>query len=237
MARRDDAVAELERAPAVDACEHARAVFAVGRGGRGKTVAYRWIVDRALNHGRPVTVADADRTNQTLAAFFGDLVISPPSAADDDMRPWLDGLLEKAIQQRQSLIVDLGGGDQLLKHTAMELDLVGFLTQNGVIPVVLHFVGADSDDLAYLRESERNGLLAPEKTAIVFNAGVVPAGVSVDAAWAKHENDPALRAAIARGVQLVRMPRLACMTLLDDKRLRFREVTGNKVGLTNPTEC
>jgi hypothetical protein len=32
-------------------------------------------------------VADADRTNQTLAAFFGDLVISPPSAADDDMRP------------------------------------------------------------------------------------------------------------------------------------------------------
>jgi hypothetical protein len=99
------------------------------------------------------------------------------------------------------------------------------------------FVGADSDDLAYLRESERNRLLAPEKTAIVFNAGVVPAGVSVDAAWAKHENDPALRAAIARGVQLVRMPRLACMTLLDDKRLRFTEVTGNKVGLTNPTEC
>jgi hypothetical protein len=233
MARRDDAVAELERAPAAGASENPRTVFAVGRGGRGKTVAYRWMIDRALNQGRQIIIADADRTNQTLAAFFGELVVSPPSAADDDMRPWLDGLLEKAISERQSLIVDLGGGDQLLKHAALELGLAEFLTGNGVTPVVLHFVGADSDDLAYLRETERNGLLAPEKTAIVFNAGVVPAGVSLDAAWTKHENDPALQAAIARGAQLVRMPRLACMTLLDDKRLRFTNANASQIGLTN----
>lgn len=189
--------------------------------------------DRALNQGRQIIVADADRTNQTLAAFFGELVLSPPSAADDDMRPWLDGLLEKAIGERQSLIVDLGGGDQLLKHAAMELGLAEFLERNGIVPVMLHFVGADSDDLAYLRETERNRLLAPEKTAIVFNAGVVPAGVSLDAAWTKHENDPALQAAVARGAQLVRMPRLACMTLLDDKRLRFTDANGSQIGLTN----
>ena len=233
MARRDDAVAELERAPAASATDNPCAVFAVGRGGRGKTVAYRWMIDRALNQGRQIIVADADRTNQTLAAFFRELVVSPPSAADDDVRPWLDGLLEKAISERQSLIVDLGGGDQLLKHAALELGLAEFLIRNGVTPVVLHFVGADSDDLAYLRETERNGLLAPEKTAIVFNAGVVPAGVSLDAAWTKHENDPALQAAVARGAQLVRMPRLACMTLLDDKRLRFTEAQGSQIGLTN----
>jgi len=233
MARRDDAVAELERAPAVSAAENPRAVFAVGRGGRGKTVAYRWMIDRALNQGRQIIVADADRTNQTLAAFFGELVLSPPSAADDDMRPWLDGLLEKAINERQTLIVDLGGGDQLLKHAALELGLADFLIRNDVTPVVLHFVGADSDDLAYLRETERNGLLAPEKTAVVFNAGVVPAGVSLDTAWSKHENDPALQAALTRGAQLVRMPRLACMTLLDDKRLRFTDANGSKIGLTN----
>jgi Zeta toxin len=234
MARHDDAVAELDHPPtAADAADSPRAIFAVGRGGRGKTVANRWMIDRALNQGRQIIIADADRTNQTLAAFFGELVVSPPSAADDDMRPWLDGLLEKAIEQRQSLIVDLGGGDQILKHAAMEFDLAGFLAQNGITPVVLHFVGADSDDLAYLRETERNGLLAPEKTTIVFNAGVVPAGVSLDAAWTKHEKDPALKAAVARGAQLVRMPRLACMTLLDDKRLRFTEASGSKIGLTN----
>jgi hypothetical protein len=234
MATRDDAVAELDRVPAASsAYDSPRAIFAVGRGGRGKTVAYRWMIDRALNQGRQIIVADADRTNQTLAAFFGELVVSPPSAADDDMRPWLDGLLEKAIEQRQSLIVDLGGGDQLLKHAAMEFDLAGFLAQNDVTPVVLHFVGADSDDLAYLRDTERNGLLAPERTAIVFNAGVVPAGVSLDAAWTKHENDPVLRAAVGRGAQLVRMPRLTCMTLLDDRRLRFTEANGSQIGLTN----
>src|SRR5215472_2059243 len=234
MARRDAAaVAELECAPTPRASENPRAVFAVGRGGRGKTVVYRWMIDRALNQGRQIIVADADRTNQTLAAFFGELVLSPPSAADEDMRPWLDGLLEKAISERQSLIVDLSGGDQLLKHAAIELGLAEFLERNGVTPVVLHFVGADSDDLAYLRETECNGLLAPKKTAIVFNAGVVPAGVSLDAAWTKHENDPALQAAVARGAQLVRMPRLVCMTLLDDKRLRFTEANGSRIGLTN----
>src|SRR5262249_13461771 len=52
MARRDRAaVAELERAPAPSASENPRAVFAVGRGSRGKTVAYRWMIDRALNQG------------------------------------------------------------------------------------------------------------------------------------------------------------------------------------------
>ena len=137
-------------AHAAGALERPRAVFAVGRGGRGKTVAYRWMIDRALNQGRQIIVADADRTNQTLAAFFGELVLSPPSAADDDMRPWLDGLLEKAISERHSLIVDLGGGDQLLKHAAIELGLAEFLERNGVTPVVLHFVGADSDGIAYL---------------------------------------------------------------------------------------
>ena len=73
--------------------------------------------------------------------------------------------------------------------------------------MVLHFVGADSDDIAYLRETERNGLLAPE--------------------------NPALQASVARGAQLVRMPRLACMTLLDDKRLRFTEANGSRIGLTD----
>lgn len=232
MARRDDALAELERTTA-SASENPRAVFAVGRGGRGKTVAYRWMIDRALNQGRQIIVADGDRTNQTLAAFFGELVMSPPSAADDDMRPWLDGLLERAIRERRSLMIDLGGGDQILKHAALELGLAEFLTRHGITPVVLHFLGADSDDLAYLREAERNSLLAPEKTAIVFNAGVVPAGVSLDAAWTKHENDPALQAAVARAVQLVRMPRLACMTLLDDQRLRFTQADGSKIGLAN----
>ena len=77
MARRDDvAVAELECAPTPGASENPRAVFAVGRGGRGKTVVDRWMIDRALNQGRQIIVADADRTNQTLAAFFGELVLS-----------------------------------------------------------------------------------------------------------------------------------------------------------------
>jgi Zeta toxin len=224
--------AVLDRPAEPVRADRPKAVFAVGRGGRGKTVAYRWMIDRGLNRGRQMIVADGDRTNMTLAAFFPGLVAdNPTTGADEDMRAWLDALLERAISGRQSLLVDLGGGDQLLKQAALELDLIGFLAQNGMEPVVLHFIGADLDDLAYLREVERDRLLAPEKTAIIFNTGVVPAGVSADAAWQKHERDPALVAAVDRGAQLIRMPRLGCMTKLDDGRLRFTEATAAKIGL------
>ena len=158
--------------------------------------------------------------------------MNPPSAADDDMRPWLDGLLEKAITERQSLVVDLGGGDQLLKHAAMEFGLAEFLERNGVTPVMLHFVGGDSDDLAYLREADARATRA-RQDGNRFQCRGVPAGVSLDAAWSKHENDPALQSAVGRGAQLVRIPRLACMTLLDDKRIRFTDANAGEIGLTN----
>jgi len=225
-------VAELDRLSAA-ASDKPKAIFAVGRGRCGKTVAYRWMIDRALKQGRGLIVADGDRTNQTLGAFFPD-VESPPSASDDTMRPWLDGLMERAIDQRKSLLLDLGGGDLLLKQTALELDLAGELAQNGLTPVVLHFIGADSDDLAYLRVTERNGLFAPEHTAVIFNVGVVPAGVSPEVALQKHTKDPALMGALGRGgSHLIVMPRLVCMTVVDDARLRFSEAVHPKIGLMN----
>jgi hypothetical protein len=225
-------VAQLDH-PSPATTNRPKAIFAVGRGRCGKTVAYRWMIDRALKQGRELIIADGDRTNQTLGAFFPN-VESPPSAADDTMRPWLDGLIERAINQRKSLLLDLGGGDLLLKQTALELDLPGELAQHGVTPVVLHFIGADTDDLAYLRVTERKGLFAPEHTAVIFNVGVVPAGVSPEAALEKHTRDPALMGALERGgSHLIVMPRLVCMTVVDDARLRFSEAVYPKIGLMN----
>lgn len=235
MPRRESDADVLERPEATalpNIAAQPKVIFGLGRGARGKTVSFRWMVDRALKAGRAVTVADGDRTNQTLAAFF-DGVRSPPSAEDADMRPWLDGLLEKHIEARRSLVVDLGGGDQLLKGAALELDLAAFLPTAGLVPVGLHFLGADKDDVAYLADVERDGLFAPAHTAIVFNEGVVPAGVSVEDAWRKHREHPAVQAAVTRGAKLVRMPRLGCMTLLDDRRLRFSDAGPAQVGLMN----
>jgi CO dehydrogenase nickel-insertion accessory protein CooC1 len=41
-----------------------------GRGGTGKSTGVRILKERADEAGRPVVIADADRTNATLGAFY-----------------------------------------------------------------------------------------------------------------------------------------------------------------------
>lgn len=98
------------------------------------------------------------------------------------MRPWLDGLIERAIDQRR---------DQ---------------PQRPVRPG------------AYRRHIQRG----------------CRAGVSPEAALEKHTRDPALMGALERGgSHLIVMPRLVCMTVVDDARLRFSEAVYPKIGLMN----
>ncbi len=216
--------------PEAGPLEPPKVVLAVGRGKCGKTVFNRWAADRAINQGRDPIIADADRTNRTLAAFFPNLVVSPPGSLDDEIRPWFGEQLEQVIERRQSMFVDFGGGDQLLKHIASDMDMPGFLAGSGVDLVLLHFIAADLDDLTYLQETEHDALLAPERTAVVFNIGAIPTGVSAQAAWTKHKASPIAVAAVKRGVRFVHMPRLMCMTKLDDMRARFTEADSSRLG-------
>ena len=45
-------------------------ILPVGRGSRGKTFLARWLIDRAQMQGREIVVADADRTNPSLAGYL-----------------------------------------------------------------------------------------------------------------------------------------------------------------------
>ena len=74
-------------------------VVPLGRGTRGKTWWVRWAVGRALAQGRDIVIADADRTNATLSAFF-DRVVTPPSADETDMRDWFAAFIERQIADR-----------------------------------------------------------------------------------------------------------------------------------------
>jgi len=61
---------------------------------------------------------------------------SPPSSSE--------------IADRFSLLLDLGGGDLLLRQLAREIGLVTFLARHAIRPVAIHFLGPDRDALAYL---------------------------------------------------------------------------------------
>jgi hypothetical protein len=200
----------------------------LGRGARGKTWFLRWAAERAQDQGRSVVIADADRTNATLGAYFAN-VLTPPSADDADMRDWSIALCERQIAERFTLLLDLGGGDLILKQLTREIDLVRFLEAHDVQPVAIYLIGPDRDDLAFLRDLEEGGLFAPRATILVLNEGLVPSGRSVQTAFQPILEHPIFVAAVARGAKAIWMPRLAPAHEVNDRRLTFAAAEASRV--------
>src|ERR1700744_5207634 len=148
-------------------------IVPLGRGSRGTSWWARWAVERGQSQGRAVVVAYADRPTPPLSNYF-EGVTAPPSADDRDVREWLAAFVEAQIEQRFTALLDLGGGDLILKRIAREMSLVDFLGQHGIRPIAVHLLGPDADDLAYLRDVETDNLFAPEATVLIFNEALVP---------------------------------------------------------------
>jgi len=219
--RKDDSgVAVLDR-PEPQAETAPVFVAPVGRGGRGKSEWARWAWERGFRMGRPVLAADGDRTNPTLTAFVP-AASRPESPAAEDVKAWLGSLLERQIAERASLVLDLGGGDLVLKEFAREVGLVEFLGSYGVEPVAVHLIGPDLDDLAYLRDME-DGIFAPRRTVLVLNEGIIPTGRATANAFRPVVEHKIFQDALDRGAKAVVMPRLPCMADLDRLRLHFED--------------
>ncbi len=230
MARDKSDTAELDRP---DAAVAPKLLVAMGRGKTGKSTMIRWAAERAFTHGRPPVIADADRTNATLAAFF-DGVTRPESPDADDVKNWLNGVLESQIEAKAggkpfSVFLDLGGGDLVLKEHAAHLGLVAFCEAYGIEPVAVHFLGADLDDLAYLRDVEESGAFAPRKTLLVLNEGTLAPGKQPARAFEAVKSHAIFKAAIGRGAKAVMMPRLQCMGEVDSRRLLFSAAAAGRV--------
>jgi hypothetical protein len=203
-------------------------VLALGRGKTGKSTWIRWAVETALEQGAAPVIADADRTNATLAAFFEN-VTRPESPEDEDVRLWLNDFVDRQIEQRFSAFLDLGGGDLILKTWARDLELAPFLEKHDVTPVAVHFLGCDLDDLSYLRDVEESAKFTPRHTVIVLNEGLVPTGRVVRTAFAPIIAHEVFRKVLDRGAQVVRMPRLACMHEVEQRRLSFDDAAAGMV--------
>lgn len=196
-------------------------LFPTGRGNRGKTLFTRWVVEDARNAGREVIVADGDCTNQTLSAYFPDA--SSPSSADQlTVTKWFEELIETQIKSRKSLIVDFGAGDRTLKHAAHDLLLDTFLNHCEIRPVLIHFVGPDPDDLAYVQSFETGSLFAPAATIIVYNQFAIPPHVPPSAAFADSVAESAvIQQILHRNGEIVAMPTLGCSHEIERRRLGF----------------
>lgn len=207
--------------------------IAGGRGKLGKSALLRWTIDGMMERGKVPVIADADRTNATLTAFYGEArVRRPPTSEDEDVRGWLnslaDELIEKHIDGGGVMVLDAGGGDLSLKQWCRDLDLAKFLEEYGAEAVAIHCLGSDLDDLSYLRDLEE--VFQPKKTLLVLNEGVIRGGASALLAFDTILKHKVFLEAVKRGARVVHMPKLACMPEVDRRRLSYQEAQEGVAG-------
>ncbi len=209
-------------------------VVLAGRGGGGKTLLLRWICERVFAGGRTVVIADGDRTNRTLPLFF-DGVLAPPSSDDRVLRRWLEAIIEEMIAKRFHVVVDLGGGDMVLKQLAIELALQELLETAGVLPVILHLLGPEVESLGYLASVEadpadptRQPLFAPERTALILNEGLMPEDLDPAEVFAPIREHKVFRAALRRNARAVVMPRLKPAYEINRRHLSFADAVAGQ---------
>lgn len=196
-----------------------------GRGRAGKTTVANVLAQFCRERGANLRVWNADRQNEThsLSVFHPD-AIRPPSDDPDDKGAWLEESFDAQVRERFDSVLDLAGGDPLVRLLARETELVTTLERRGVRTVLWQVLGPDVADLDYLKLSMEAGLFAPA-TLLVLNAGLVRSKRSVEAVFAEVTGHKVFIDAVAQGAQVVWFPGLVCMKRVTERGLSFDEAT------------
>ena len=219
----DDVVPET----GLDLSGRAKILFVIGRGKTGKTTLLRWMAEMALEAGRPFLMADLDPTNASFSSYFPD--VSRPF--DDDpvaVRAWLQRFIAYAVEHNTTAVVDLGGGDTVLRTLLAEIPaLFSEIEAAGLAPVALYLCGPQPDDLAPVVTFASHGF-APAARAIVFNEGVAEAGLPRLRNFAEILRHPVVAEEIRAGALILWMPRLFAAAAVESRRSAFAEARDGK---------
>ncbi len=157
---------EIERG--IDLTGRAKIIFAAGRGKTGKTTLLRWLTETSILNGGAPILADVDPSNATFSAYFAD-VARPDTDNPAGVAAWLQDLIEYCIAERQSALIDLGGGDTTLRSLAAEMPgLATHVEAAGMAPVMFHLTGPQPEDLLPALTLAARGF-TPKAQALVFN--------------------------------------------------------------------
>jgi hypothetical protein len=200
--------------------------FVIGPGRSGKTTLLRYVAETILaaGEGHEAMFVAMDPGNRSLTGFL-EGVLQPPTSDAAANAKWLEQLIEHAMDNKVSALIDLGGGDTSLgKLLAQVPDLVARLEEAGIAPVAIYTIGPRQDDLTALAGMEAAGF-KPKATAIVCNEGLADPTISREEAFARILRHSAYRAAVARGAMPLWMPILdpAVAADIEAKRLHFTD--------------
>jgi hypothetical protein len=200
------------------------AIMTEGRGRLGKTVVSNATVQFCRDKGATLEVWNADRQNEThsLNLFHAD-ALRPPSDDPEDKRLWLEARFDDQARRRFDSVLDIAGGDPLVRQLGKGARLVRTLERRNVLAVSMQVIGPDVADLDYLRLSLEAGLFMPNATLLVLNSGLVRSGRSVEGAFAEVTASKVFREALRLGAKVVWFPNLVCMSAVTDRGLTFKE--------------
>jgi hypothetical protein len=142
----------------------------------------------------------------------------------------LQNFLEHCVAQRQSAIVDLGGGDTTLRQLAGEMPgMAGQLEAAGIAPVMFYLMGSQPDDLAPIATLAERGF-NPGAQAFVLNEIAADLGVSRETAFGRIVGSGIFRRHVSQAVPIF-MPRLHAADAGQSRRSSFRAAAD---GTTTP---
>jgi len=195
-----------------------------GRGRVGKTVVANTYVQFCRARGARLEAWNADRQNEThtLNLFHADAA-RPATDGAAEKGFWFEANLERQARERFDAVLDMAGGDPMLRHLARDVRLVETMSKHGLRAVAWHVLGPEPADLDYLKLSLEGELFTPAATVLVVNTGLLVSGRSAERAFAEVCDHRVVVGALDKGAKLVRFPALACMPAIIDQGLSFAD--------------
>ncbi len=208
---------------------------AVGRQRVGKTTMLNTTVQYFRALGSEIAIWNADQQNRThsLSTFFPDALV-PPEGGLADNRAWIEQRLVDQASKGYHAVLNAGGGATGFTNLIEDVPILDILKSSNIKVVAVYNLGTEQADLDFLAHYAERGMLAPEHTLIVMNAGLVLSGRSARGAFATISNNPALQSAVKRGAQVAMMPALSCMSEVTDRGITFAEAAA---GIVRPGQA
>lgn len=209
------------------------AIVKVSRGRLGGSTFLTALAERAIYAGRPLLLGDGDRHNKGISQspLYGTHGLPLPAADDRvTMQKWLTDAFGAAIEQRKNLVLDIGGGDELVQEYASTTGLIEAGEALGITVVGLFMYGTEPGDLDFIAQLLRSGKFNPTRSLIVRNEWAAPEGIPPQRAFEQARTSDRLAAIGVQSTLHVRMPRLLAMNQVLASGLTFHDAAEGKPG-------
>lgn len=217
----------------MDEQETLRAIVKVSRGRLGGSTYLTALAERAILAGRPTLLADGDRHNKGISQspLYGVHGLPLPAGSDRvTMQRWLTDAFGAAVEQRKNLVLDIGGGDELVQEYAATTGLIEAGEALGITVIGLFMYGTEPGDLDFIAQLRASGKFNPVRSLMVRNEWAAPEGMPPQRAFDEAGTSKRMDALDGPSVMQVRMPRLLCMGQVMESALTFHEAAEGKRG-------